>query len=771
MPSKGVFVIEEPILHEILDELPDSVLWVVPVVNEHEEVIDFKVQYSNSKANELTDHPKGKLAGLKILEDKIPSATECHKNFINFLKILESNSPQEFSFKVPHRNEAVETVRRKFKHGVLSITRDRAGQRVAEQKEQQKTKLLHTVIDHSPVGIMVYDAVRNEQNDITDFKLVLYNEIVLQLTGFSRDERRNISLKDLLWRLEVEPMFQQYVDTVETGKPFSFEFHFKQLQRWLSCMVVKLDDAFLLVLTDITERQLSSVTVEQQKNLLNDILKNSFNGISVTKILRNSEGAVIDGRTILANDAAVNFTGIPKDVYLSRSAVELEPDFLKTDYAALCIETLRTGKPNSTQFNIGPTNRWLELTISRLDEDHLITIFSDITSSKQAQLDIERSARQLQTIIDRTQTGIFTIVPVFDEDKKVIDFRFVLVNQALSMYLEKTPETLIGGTGDEWFPAYKKNGLFELFLDTYTTGNTNRFDLHYNADGIDAWINMMCTSFEEGVLVTFSDYTPVKKLQLEQEVLVDKLRQSNKNLEEFAYVASHDLQEPVRKVKTFSELLKRALESRLTENELQIFNKMYSASERMQMLINDLLEYAQASTPEPVYSVIDLGEKIGRVLEDMEVDIKEASADVQVGELPVIHGSDRQIHQLFQNLVSNAIKYRKQGEAPVVKISSSVISADELKAMLSQEVPPVDYHKIVVADNGIGFEQEYAEKIFQVFQRLHGKKEYKGTGVGLSIVKKVVQNHKGYVYAESTLGEGSAFYVFLPVDTTAHSNA
>jgi light-regulated signal transduction histidine kinase (bacteriophytochrome) len=170
-------------------------------------------------------------------------------------------------------------------------------------------------------------------------------------------------------------------------------------------------------------------------------------------------------------------------------------------------------------------------------------------------------------------------------------------------------------------------------------------------------------------------------------------------------------------------------------------------------LIDDLLLYSHVSQRPPEMEKVDLNEKVQRVLEDLELDVQEKEAIISVGKLPVVQGYRRQLQQLFQNLISNALKYSKKDVAPRI-----VITAKEVVEKGKS------YHLVTVEDNGIGFEQEYADKIFQMFTRLHGKGEYSGTGVGLSIVKKVVENHNGFIRVESTPGEGSTFNVLLPVE-------
>ena len=231
-----------------------------------------------------------------------------------------------------------------------------------------------------------------------------------------------------------------------------------------------------------------------------------------------------------------------------------------------------------------------------------------------------------------------------------------------------------------------------------------------------------------------------------------ELQRSNSNLEEFAHAASHDLKEPVRKIYFFTNQLKDQLSTHLGEAEIRSFNRIENAIQRMGNLIDDLLLYSHVSQRPHEMESIDLNRKVQGVLEDLELDIQEKKAGIHVEKLPIVSGYRRQLQQLFQNLISNALKYSKRDVPPHITISASRVTENE-KA----------YHLIAVKDNGIGFDPEYADKIFQMFTRLHGKGEYSGTGVGLSIAKKVVDNHKGFIKAKSQPGEGSTFEIYLPV--------
>jgi light-regulated signal transduction histidine kinase (bacteriophytochrome) len=229
-----------------------------------------------------------------------------------------------------------------------------------------------------------------------------------------------------------------------------------------------------------------------------------------------------------------------------------------------------------------------------------------------------------------------------------------------------------------------------------------------------------------------------------------ELQRSNKSLEEFAYVASHDLQEPLRKVRAFGDRLQTRYGHLLDETGIDYLARMQSGSMRMQALIDALLSYSRVTTKAQPLLPVDLNQVLAQVISDLEVRIESQQAEVIVGPLPTLAADSMQMHQLFQNLVGNALKFHRQGVAPRITIAAA--ACDEMGCC-----------QIEVADNGIGFEMQYAERIFQVFQRLHGRSEYEGTGVGLAICRKIVERHGGAIYAESTPGAGARFVIHLPL--------
>jgi two-component system sensor kinase FixL len=239
------------------------------------------------------------------------------------------------------------------------------------------------------------------------------------------------------------------------------------------------------------------------------------------------------------------------------------------------------------------------------------------------------------------------------------------------------------------------------------------------------------------------------------------LEQSNSELEQFAYVASHDLQEPLRKIQAFGTRLVASESENLSERGADYLQRMHNAAERMQVLINDLLSYSRVRSRAKEPAPVELGSVVDGVLGDLEVAIEEAEAKITIAELPVIRGDPVQFRQLFQNLLGNALKFRVPDRVPMINVSVSLDLGDEAMTFESGFAPN-ELWRITVEDNGIGFDQAYADRIFGIFQRLHGRSEYAGTGVGLAICKKIVEQHDGTIDAESAPGEGARFVMRFP---------
>jgi hypothetical protein len=404
----------------------------------------------------------------------------------------------------------------------------------------------------------------------------------------------------------------------------------------------------------------------------------------------------------------------------------------------------------------------------------ILDIAVDVTGQVLAQQKLEETEAALRGAIELAELatwsmdvgqGIFTYSPRFmewlgfSENTKDLDGAY---NPLPDEYRQPVIEALAAAVAPNGPGIYEN----EHPIINRLTGQVRiihaQAQVVYDASGKPAFLNG-----------TARDVTKQRQLQQELErqvqertqqlqATIGELERSNQNLQQFAYVASHDLQEPLRKIQQFGDRLKTRYAERLGDGT-DFIDRMQNAASRMSVLIADLLSFSRISTQRDTSAAVSLDEVVEVTLHDLDLVIAETGAHVTAGPLPPVRGDASQLSQLFQNLLSNALKFRRPGVPPVVTITAHRMAAADLPATVRPTQVAAMYHRIDITDNGIGFEPQYAERIFQVFQRLHGRSEYAGTGIGLAICEKVAANHGGAIAAQSQPDEGATFSVYLPV--------
>lgn len=320
----------------------------------------------------------------------------------------------------------------------------------------------------------------------------------------------------------------------------------------------------------------------------------------------------------------------------------------------------------------------------------------------------------------------------------------------------------------------REQKLPEMLIDlAIRKGRAHHEGWRVRKDGTKFWGSVTITALH-GINGNIIGFSKVTRDLTERKLAEDNLKHKNVQLEEFnkelevmnqelssfAYISSHDLQEPLRKIQTFSTRILETDKNNLSEKGLDYFHRIIAAAQRMRALIDDLLAYSRTNTAERKYEPADLNAILKEVLVDLEATIEEKKAIIETGPLPVMNVIPFQFQQLLFNLLSNSLKFIRPGSTPYILIRAKVVPAEKVTGLQKQIADT--YHCISIADNGIGFYPAYQEKIFQVFQRLHGREEYAGTGIGLAICKKIADNHHGVIRAEGKHGEGATFFVYIP---------
>lgn len=510
----------------------------------------------------------------------------------------------------------------------------------------------------------------------------------------------------------------------------------------------------------------SSTNYTEHSPLFYQIVANSQTGVVVFDAVYDETGEFSDFRFAFINASGAAMMGQPSEQLIGKSYLTYFSQAENSGLLSSYRQVLTTGEslrvPEVAYFADG-VNGWFDLWISKFNNSVVVT-YTDITAIKQSQLALEAQAFQLRTTLDASISSIFYMTALRNEQGKIVDFLMVMSNKAVLRSNNMTPEQVEGKQLLQVFPGNADNGFFDLYVRVTETGQPESSISYYRDDvGLEGWFEVSAVKQDDGIVVTFMNITDQKKTESELQEKNRALHRSNQSLQSFAYIASHDLQAPLRKIQSFGNLLTTQYGLDLNPEASDILHRLNTAAQRMSNLIQDLLMYSRITSQPNELKPVALSKVLTDTISDLDPVIQETTATIQHDTMPIVTGDPVELGQLFQNLLSNALKFRRPGVPPVISISCQALTRSELPdvVQLSQSVAS-RFYQISVADNGIGFEPQNAERIFQMFQRLHPKHAYEGTGLGLAICQRVIENHSGAITAIGKPDEGAVFKVYLP---------
>ncbi|GAB3642392.1 PAS domain-containing sensor histidine kinase [Spirosoma arcticum] len=641
---------------------------------------------------------------------------------------------------------------------------DVTDRRRAQQAEQEHAERTKFILDNALTAIATLDAVRDDSGRIVNFTYTMVNRVVEQLSGLPAAQLVGQRLLTLFPGTRASGLFDKWVAVVETGEPLHFFEHFQQGNKnvWYETRAVRLGDGLIESFSDVTELRRVQATQQEQAELLKTIVENGKVGMTLFDVIRDDSGVIVDFEYVFTNSVNAANTGRTVAEMTGNRLLQLFPGIVDTPFFSTIVEAANTGEARQVviPYFADGVSGWYDITFVGMGNRVLFTDL-DVTKNKQAELEQQRQAAFLTQLVDTSMSGIAVYKATRDEQHQLVDFQPILFNPAAAAIMQATGDELYGQTLRQRFSDEAYPGLFAKLVAMMKDDASFRSEFYYI--GVDKWLDLLGTRLDDGFLLLFNDITEQhqRRRQLEQANL--ELQRSNDNLQQFAYVASHDLQEPLRKIRAFGDLLLGQYGPVLGHDGADMIGRMQSAAGRMSTLIIDLLAYSRISTHRDPFQRLSLTNLLTDVCDDLSLVISETQAEVKIETLPDVLGGTIQLRQLFQNMLSNALKFRQPDRQPIIQITSRFIFANELPSGLMPA--PGDaprFLEISFTDNGIGFDDKYRDRIFQVFQRLHTKSQYTGTGVGLAICRKVVENHGGTIGVTSRVGEGSTFRVYLP---------
>ena len=495
--------------------------------------------------------------------------------------------------------------------------------------------------------------------------------------------------------------------------------------------------------------------LQQSQSLLASILNSSLDGVVAYSAVRNSEGNIVDFQWLLINPAAEKFYGLLLNEIVGKSLLAELSQVRNNGLFDLYVSVVETGETVDREFSYEherDTIVWLHIVAVKLN-DGLAVTFRNITDRKRAEIALRDSEERFRAIFEQAAVGIA---------KTALCGQFLRVNPGFCQIVRYGESELLQ---KNWQAITHPDDIEadREYVRSLLSGNIQTFSLEKRLvckDEAVRWANVTVSAMRDAngtpqyLVCAIEDISQRKLVQELLQASLDtqtryaqELTRSNAELEQFSYVASHDLQAPLSTIAGYAQLLEKRCHNQLDAQGNKFIRNIVNSCERMQALIDDLLEYSRVGRSEKPFDVIDCNLVFEDACANLQLAIRQDRASVTRGDLPRVRGDSFQLLQLFQNLIGNAIKYRSS-EAPMVRVSASRQG---------------DSWVFSVEDNGIGIAEQYHPRIFQLFQRLHSQKQYSGTGIGLAICQRIVERHGGRLWVESEPNRGSTFYFSIPI--------
>ncbi|MCR1023440.1 ATP-binding protein [Cellulophaga baltica] len=650
-----------------------------------------------------------------------------------------------------------------------------------ERKSRSRAEaFLSSVMAKTENIVNFYEPIFNDNGEVTDFKLVYANE--RNKTDFGLDPEVIVGqpiskiFPFTVLNGEYDVLAQSFIDKKEGNLSRQVLLNGKKI--WLESLIRPLNDGLLVIAKNTTHEKesvakLNTLNLELQEQyeeiketdeFLQNVIRSTNNVISYFEPILDKEGTIIDFSILYTNEEIKNTTGQSPDELVQKKISEAYPFLMENGVFEFFIEAILTGKPVEFErdYIFNGVHMWFD-TYAIKTGDGVCVTSKNISKQKQDeqkilevndQLKIQNAILRDAKTLAKIGSYRWDVLSDDEDNSEISDNLYSLLDCEPQEFLP-THENYKKFIHPEDLAGYKKN-LKEAIdkkksVDfSYRIINKSRKIKHFRTTG----------HFQDNALIgVIQDISTQIKDALKLKEKNQELKRSNEELESFNRVASHDLQEPIRKIQMFISRIEDSDYENLSEKGKEFFTKISSSSERMRMLIKYLLSYSRINKTKSEFTSVSLVEIIDKVQEDLEARIKESGVEIIVDNLPTLNAVPFQMEQLFNNIISNAIKYGGK-EDPKIIIDCKKLKRNEIPNNFIKKHK--SYYRISIIDNGIGFEQEHADKIFELFQRLHQKTEYSGTGIGLAICKKIAQNHGGHILAESALGKGSTFCVFLP---------
>ena len=664
---------------------------------------------------------------------------------------------------------------------VLVSRVDISGRVKAEEALRESEEKFRSTFNNAAVGIAHVGL---------DGTWLLVNDRTCEIVGYSHEEMRSCTFQDITHPEDIRSdleLLQQVLDgRLDTYAMEKRYYHKKGHIVWVNLTVslVRNNEGapcyFISIIEDINERK----QTEAAQIASEDLFRSFSNNIQNLAWIADGNGWIY-----WYNQRWFDYTGTTLEEMQGWGWEKVHHPLYRDGVVDYVKEAWKRNEPFELTFPLrsasgdycwfltravpiidknGNVSRWIGTNTNIHEQITLAENLEERIAERTGELSQSRAF--LQAVLNSAQSTISTFEAIRNEQGVIVDFRLTYINDLIREELGNEADSFLGKPCQECFPHIFTSGEFERFVHRVETGEALQYETCFEQEDATAWYLVSLAKLGDGLTSTSLNMTKEKKaaqqlaeLNKQLDERNQELQHSNAELQQYAYVSSHDLQEPLRKISLFIQRIERQDYAILSDNSKRLFEKISEATERMRESLRDLLDYASLGR-EVEFEPVDLNLVINGILKDLEAAIAQKEASLQVDEMPVIKAIPLQMQQLFYNLVGNALKYTRTGVAPVIQVTARLLDAAAVRQLPAslQLAPERPYYEFKVQDNGIGFEEQYAAQIFTIFKRLHSKQEFSGTGIGLALCRKVVQNHGGAIYATAKEGAGATFAVLLP---------
>ncbi|WP_419211295.1 ATP-binding protein [Maribacter sp. X9] len=658
-------------------------------------------------------------------------------------------------------------------------------------KLRESEAFLQSVLANTNNVVNFYVPIFNAENKVYDFEIKFANAQNKEFFGLNPNDIIGKRITEIYPFLklngEVEGLFEAYNQSKSVSFDRQIQLHKEKM--WIRSTVHPLLNGLLVTAQNVTdeekykEEQLSlkeqvladNKKLKETENFLNRVLSSTENIISYFTPIFDEHKRITDFGLSFYNDKIVDVVQLEMSFLQKQRMSVVFPMIFENgvfDHLVSCFEENRIVRFEAP-YEFNQRLFWFKSTAVKLDNGILITSI-DTTSERNTEehlqtlnLTLEQQNRELASsrgFLTNVFKSISNIVIHFtsirNHEGDIIDLELQFINSRVTDFLGINPDAIKHKKASEVFPSIFDGGIFKKLKKSIENNTNIEYETPFDKNGKTHWFKATAIKLGDGVTVSIQDVTDEKNQKEQLRLRNLELKKSNIELEAFNRVASHDLQEPLRKIQLFISRILENKDQQLSDKNVEYFNKIENAASRMRSLIINLLNYSHIDGKHQDFEPVDLNETLKRAKEDLSSIISETSSEIHHENLPTIKGVPYQLEQLFTNLISNGIKYNTREKTPRINITYEKVALKDI----DEQFFKVDqyYYKLCFVDNGIGFSMKHSTKIFEVFQRLHQKSDYSGTGIGLAICKKIIENHHGHIHVTSEPNRGSTFICYLP---------